>query len=93
MKNLPAPSSADSSFAEDMEARKRAKASVLALSLEACLTLAAEYREDDGAGRALSWDNEKGIFRDPMERIPFNIWLQKRLARSEAVESEPAKPL
>jgi hypothetical protein len=63
----------------DSEARDRAKAAALALAPEARRALAAEYRQ--GGGVALSaWDEKKGGFRDPMENIAFNLWLQKRLS-------------
>jgi len=67
---------------QDRDARERAKEAVLALSPEARLALAAEYRQGDGAGRAVSWDDGKGNFRDALERIQFNVWLQKRQMRA-----------
>ncbi len=75
----------------DREVMERAKAAVLALSPQARLALAAEYREGDGAGRSSSWDNKKENFRDALERIQFSAWLQKRLTCSEAVESQLVK--
>jgi len=60
------------------DAVARARGVVQALSPEARLALAAEYRQGDGAGTSASWDEEKGDFRSPMERIPFNLWLQKK---------------
>ena len=66
----------------DNEAIERAKEAVLALAPEARLALAAEYRQGDGAGRSSSWDDNKENFRDALERIQFNVWLQKRLMNS-----------
>jgi plasmid replication initiation protein len=63
----------------DREAKDRAKAAVLALPPEARLALAAEYRQEAGAALSVSWDDGKGDFRDPLERIQFKVWLQKRL--------------
>jgi len=40
--------------------------------------LAEEYRQGDWAARSASWDAVKGDFRDAMERIQFNAWLQAR---------------
>ncbi len=70
----------------DRESMDRAKEAVLALSPQARLALATEYREGDGAGKSSSWDNKKENFRDALERIQFSVWLQKRLACSESVE-------
>jgi hypothetical protein len=42
------------------------------------LMLAEEYRQGEGALRAVSWDVGKGVFKDPMERIQFNAWLLAR---------------
>ena len=64
----------------EMEAMDRAKKAVLALSPEARLALAAEYREGYGVGRSSSWEDEKEDFSDALERIQFRAWLQKRLA-------------
>jgi len=63
----------------DREAKDRINAAILALAPEARLALATEYRQ--GGGVALSaWDEKKGGFRDPMENIAFNLWLQKNLS-------------
>jgi hypothetical protein len=40
--------------------------------------LAAEYRQGEGAAASATWDEAKNDFRSPMERIPFNLWLQKK---------------
>jgi hypothetical protein len=42
------------------------------------LVLAEEYRQGDGSGRSASWDASKGAFRDSLERIKFNAWLQTK---------------
>jgi hypothetical protein len=47
------------------------------------LALAEEYRRGDGAGRSSSWDGGKGDFRDPLERIQFNVWLQTKFKDSQ----------
>ena len=64
----------------DREAKDRVKATVQALPPAARLALAAEYRQGDGAALSVSWDAGKGNFRDALERIQFNVWLQKKAA-------------
>jgi plasmid replication initiation protein len=63
----------------DREAKDRAKATVLALAQDARRALADEYCEG-GASVRSAWDEKKGGFRDAMENIAFNLWLQKRVA-------------
>ncbi len=57
---------------------EKAKAAVKALPALERLMLAEEYRQGDGAGRSASWDAVKGDFRDALERIQFNAWLQAK---------------
>jgi hypothetical protein len=76
----------------DREAKDRAKAAVLALAPEARRALADEYRE--GAAVRSAWDEKKGGFRDSMENIAFNLWLQTRVSaqnKPEATEPEPGR--
>ena len=37
-------------------------------------------RAGDGAARAASWNAERGDFSDPLERLPYQAWLRRRLA-------------
>jgi hypothetical protein len=62
----------------ESSALDQAKAAVLALTPEARRALAAEYRQGEGAAVSATWDEAKSDFRSPMERIPFNLWLQKK---------------
>lgn len=62
----------------EREALARAQAAVKALPALERLMLAEEYRQGAGAGRSASWDAVKGDFRDAMERIQFNAWLQAK---------------
>ena len=66
----------------EREALARAQAAVKALPALERLMLAEEYRQGAGAGRSASWDAVKGDFRDGMERIQFNAWLQARFKAS-----------
>jgi len=63
----------------DSEAKDRVKAAVLALAPEAKRALADEYKAG-GASVRSAWDEKKGGFREAMENIAFNLWLQKRVA-------------
>lgn len=60
----------------EREALERARVAVSALPPDERLALAEEYRKGPGAGRSASWDSRKGDFRDALERIQFNAWLQ-----------------
>jgi hypothetical protein len=62
----------------EREAMARAQAAVKELPALERLMLAEEYRHGVGADRSASWDAVKGDFRDGMERIQFNAWLQAR---------------
>jgi plasmid replication initiation protein len=76
----------------DREAKDLAKAAVLALAPEARRALADEYRE--GATVRSAWDEKKSGFRDSMENIAFNLWLQTRVSaqnKPEATEPEPSQ--
>jgi hypothetical protein len=80
----------------DREAKDRAKAAVLALAPEAKRALADEYKAGGAAVRS-AWDEKKGGFRDSMENIAFNLWLQKRVStqsqpENTAPEPEPSQP-
>jgi hypothetical protein len=68
---------------EKNEAIERAKEIVLALSDEARLDFAAEYRKGYGADKSSSWDEGKGIFRNTLEKIQFTIWIQKQIIKAE----------
>ena len=61
-------------------AQDRAMAALHTLSPAQREDLAAEYRAGDGAARAASWNAERGDFSDPLERLPFQAWLRRRLA-------------
>jgi hypothetical protein len=66
----------------EREALNKAKAAVKALPALERLVLSEEYRQGAGAGRSASWDAIKGDFRDPLERIQFNAWLQTKFKES-----------
>jgi len=61
-------------------AQDRAMAALRALSPTQREDLAAEYRAGEGAARAASWDAGRGDFADPLERLPYQAWLRRRLA-------------
>ena len=67
----------------EREALEQAKAAVKALTALERLMLAEEYRQGAGAGRSASWDAGKGVFKDQMERIQFNAWLQAKFKDSQ----------
>lgn len=67
----------------EREALEQAKAAVKALTALERLMLAEEYRQGAGAGRSASWDAGKGVFKDQMERIQFNAWLQTKFKDSQ----------
>jgi len=80
----------------DREAKDRIKAAVLALAPEAKRALADEYKAGGAVVRS-AWDEKKGGFRDSMENIAFNLWLQKRVStqsqpKNTAPEPEPSQP-
>ena len=80
----------------DREAKDRIKAAVLALAPEAKRAFADEYKAGGAVVRS-AWDEKKGGFRDSMENIAFNLWLQKRVStqsqpKNTAPEPEPSQP-
>jgi len=66
----------------EREALDKAKAAVKALPALERLVLSEEYRQGAGAGRSASWDAIKGDFRNPLERLQFNAWLQTKFKES-----------
>ena len=67
------------------EATDRAKDAMNELPREAILAFADQYRAGEGASKSQSWSDEKGDFRDTMEKIQFKSWLLKQFKAAQAV--------
>jgi hypothetical protein len=59
-------------------AQERAQAVRRTLTPAARQAFAAQYRTGAGAARSASWDAVVGDFTDPLERLPFEAWLQRQ---------------
>lgn len=82
------------SEAESLARGDRIRDLVNALSDVEMKAYAAEYVAGDGAGKATTYNQETGIFRSAMEKVPFTTWLRKKLAEKHglAADRDPSKP-
>lgn len=65
-----------------LAAQERAQTVRRTLTPAARQAFAAQYRTGAGVARSASWDAAVGDFTDPLERLPFEAWLQRQCAEA-----------